>query len=384
MVSTIARGHEIPFRLIILGAGFSKPAGLPLGGELLNLVRKKLRLGGRPRRSFEDEIRQWLQIYPSEELSLERVLAYSHRRHYLLLKGSEEFYSHGSPSVVQARRAIQEILTEAMPREVPQAYREFASRLTPHDTVITFNYDTLLERALDAVGKPYSLTPEWWLDSPLTEEGLQYVNVLKMHGSIDWFDRKPYDDYIAAYGPLHDSRMPIKDPIFGPTPYVKAESLSMGKTTKGLGERIISRVVRVPEYEKVIRAPNKPGELSVVPFMLPMAHDKLLGHDPVLDFWWAMQEIVKRETSSITIIGYSMSKHDEYAYEAISTILMEYQEVFCTEAPFFFPHTRQPIQVINRADSPEEIMTNLPFVERSKSRTWNNGFSVQAIEWAFG
>jgi hypothetical protein len=31
------------FRLIILGAGFSKPAGLPLGDELFSEVRKRVK-----------------------------------------------------------------------------------------------------------------------------------------------------------------------------------------------------------------------------------------------------------------------------------------------------------------------------------------------------
>src|SRR5262249_20275684 len=54
--------------------------------------------------------------------------------------------------------------------DVPELYLEFARRLDPSDTVITFNYDSLLERALDTVGKPYRLIPTryksvsetWW------------------------------------------------------------------------------------------------------------------------------------------------------------------------------------------------------------------------------
>ena len=65
-----------------------------------------------------------------------------------------------------------------MPERIPDVYRHFASRLTSHDTIITFNYDTLLEKALDAIGKPYSLAPEWWLAEPLTEDGLRYVNLI--------------------------------------------------------------------------------------------------------------------------------------------------------------------------------------------------------------
>ena len=100
------------------------------------LTRKRIRLHSR---AIEDEIEQWCQIYPGEEISLEKVLAYSHRKHYLGLQGANEWHSHGSVAVVQARRAIQEILTEEMPEKIPDVYRHFANRLTSHDTIITFS-----------------------------------------------------------------------------------------------------------------------------------------------------------------------------------------------------------------------------------------------------
>ena len=158
-------GDTLPIhRLFIIGAGFSKPAGFPLGPELLDSVRQRVR------RVFnranwdgplEDEIAQWRAL-PTTPLTLEAVFAYSHRKHFLGLVGSDEYFEHGSRSIVEARRAIQEILTEALPQEVGSPYKQFAQRLTPTDTILTFNYDTLLEHSLNAVGKAYTLTPEWW------------------------------------------------------------------------------------------------------------------------------------------------------------------------------------------------------------------------------
>ena len=370
-----------PFRLIILGAGFSRPAGLPLGDELLELTRKRIGLHSS---ALEDEIEQWRQIYPEEEISLEKVLAYSHRKHYLGLQGANEWHSHGSVAIVQARRAIQEILTEAMPERIPDVYRHFASRLTSHDTIITFNYDTLLEKALDAIGKPYSLAPEWWLAEPLTEDGLRYVNLLKVHGSVDWYDRKPYDDYMSEQGQYYDKVLQPQDPIFGPNPRVRAEPLSRGRTDEEMGKRIIPRVVRVPDYGELLYVRDELDRGFVVPFMLPLAHDKILGHEPVLDFWWSLQRIVGHETSGITMIGYSMPKHDQYAYEAISAIFMEYQKLYDAKATFMFEHTRKPIQIINKAESAQGIIEDLPFMESSKLRMWHGGFSPQSVTWAFG
>ena len=101
------------FRLFILGAGFSQPAKLPLGPELLDEVRSRVRAVFRRHEwdgPLEKEIAEWEQLYPGSQLNLESVFAYSHRKHYLGLIGSDEFFEHGSRSIVEARRAIQEVL----------------------------------------------------------------------------------------------------------------------------------------------------------------------------------------------------------------------------------------------------------------------------------
>lgn len=55
--------------------------------------------------------------------------------------------------------------------------------------MLTFNYDTLLEQALDDISKPYTLTPEWWSETGPGELEPTFVDLLKLHGSIDWYDR---------------------------------------------------------------------------------------------------------------------------------------------------------------------------------------------------
>ena len=170
-------------RLFILGAGFSKPAGLPLATELFNQLGQI--------HSLKQDIQDWKKLYPNEKVDLERVLAFSHRKHYLGLEGSNVMFAHGSTANVFANREIQKILTLDMHIDIPQLYRKFALQLTPFDTVFTFNYDTLLEQVLDDIGKPYTLTPEWWLEDFSSDQ--KYVDILKLHGSIDWYDRNYHD-----------------------------------------------------------------------------------------------------------------------------------------------------------------------------------------------
>ena len=46
--------------------------------------------------TLEQEIQEWASLYPGESIDLERVLAYSHRKHYLRLLGSDEYFEQRS------------------------------------------------------------------------------------------------------------------------------------------------------------------------------------------------------------------------------------------------------------------------------------------------
>ena len=251
----VEQSHLPHYRLFILGAGFSKPAGLPLAGELLGSVRREVRRYFQDRGGWdgalEQDIEEWIKLYPGKRVDLESVLAYSHRKHYLHLLGSKEYFEDGSRSIVAARRAIQRILIERTPADIPPLYRKFSRHLSPNDLVLTFNYDTLLEQSLDAIGISYTLTPEWWLDRELSGPGYRYVDLLKLHGSIDWYDRKYYDDAVRWH--LEEGHnVPDRDPIFGPSPSVQTEPLSKGETGE-LGQNILLRVFRVQNHSRHFR-----------------------------------------------------------------------------------------------------------------------------------
>ena len=365
------------FRLFILGAGFSRPAGLPLGEELLSLVRNDVRRFYRAygwEGTLEREIEEWKSLYPGRDVELERVLAYSHRKHYLRLLGSDEYFGYGSRTIVAAKQALQRILIAKTPTDTPSLYVDFASRLTPNDTVLTFNYDTLLEQAFEKNYIPYSLTPEWWLDGELDETGPKYVDVLKLHGSIDWYDRYYHDEALRWHAE-QGHNVPDKDPIFGPTPNVPHESLAHENPTL-YGENILSRVYRVPNHST--HFPFLEGSFSsVVPFILPPAYDKLLGYAPILDLWENLHR-TQDAYSAIIIIGYSMPPYDSYAYETLGRLFVEYQQGG-VEARW--GHWRVPIQLVTLADSRRESLTNVPFLDGEKTRVWYKGFSDEALDW---
>lgn len=365
------------YRLFVLGAGFSAPADLPLANRLLESVREDVRgffqcfdWDG----PLEQEIEEWSSLYPSESVDLERVLAYSHRKHYLGLLGSDEYFEHGSRSIVAARRAIQRILIQATPSATPKLYRDFAQRLCSRDVVLTFNYDTLLEQALDHIGKPYTLTPEWWLETAPGNFEPKFVDLLKLHGSIDWYDRYYLDDAMRWHTEQGND-VPNRDPIFGPTPTVPSEPLSRGRTEEGFGDNILPRVFRVLDHAKYF--PIEEEVVSqIVPFFLPPAYDKLLGYAPILDLWENLHRT--QNYSSIVMIGYSMPPYDSYAYEALGRLFVEYQQ---GGDATYLGHRRVPIQLITLADSGRHALKCFPFLDPAKTRVWNQGFSTDALNW---
>ena len=368
---------NLPFsRLFVLGAGFSKPAGLPLARELLQLVRKEVKSyfewGGGWEGTLERETCEWTLLYPGMPVNLERVLACSHRKHYLRLLGSDEYFEHGSRSIVAARKAIQQILMAATPSGPPPLYRTFARRLSPNDLVLTFNYDTLLEQALDDVAKPYTLTPEWWLSRDTPESGQEYVDLLKLHGSVDWYTRQYHDDAIRwHYEQGHD--VPDRDPIFGPNPLVQPEPLSRGPVEVH-GQRILAQVFRVPNHSE--HFPFEEGLGSyVVPFVLPLAHDKLLGHDAILDLWEHLHRTMDG-FSAIIVIGYSMPSYDSYAYEALGRLFVDYQQGGDTT---YWEQRRVPIQLITKTDSEQSALRDVPFIDPHRTRVWHKGFSDESL-----
>ena len=363
---------DLPFsRLFVLGAGFSKAAGLPLASGLLELVQKEVKSDFERfdwEGPLEREIHEWTLLYPGMPVNLEAVLAYSHRKHYLGLLGSDEYFAHGSRSIVAARQAIQRILVAATPSCSPPLYRTFARRLSPNDLVLTFNYDTLMEQALDDVAKPYTLTPEWWLSRETPASGQEYVDLLKLHGSVDWYSRRYHDDTIRWDVPDHD-------PIFGPNPLVQPEALARG-SVEVHGQRILAQVFRVPNHSE--HFPFEGGlEWRVVPFVLPLAHDKLLGHDAILDLWENLHRTMD-SFSAIVVIGYSMPSHDKYAYEALGKLFIDYQG---GGDKTYGKQRRVPIQVITKTDSEQSALGNMPFLDPHKTRVWHKGFSDESLTW---
>lgn len=126
--------------MFILGAGFSAGGGIPMTGSLLSLAMKRFR---------EESPGLWSRVdgYVRACFGLESEPAFA--------KAVVECTPIGSA--------------------IPDVYLHFARQLQETDVVISFNWDCLLEAAVDQVGRSYSHAFEG-----------KTVPLAKLHGSIDW------------------------------------------------------------------------------------------------------------------------------------------------------------------------------------------------------
>lgn len=183
-------------RVFIFGAGFSKPAGMPLATELLPLLDAHLEL---------DELREWLGSLQgklawlsdhssdakSYSMNIEQVFHYAHfdrelsrlKQHLVPVgrrdgPGTPWNYSESIGAWLSyLEEALCDVIAEQQSRAVLASIERWANSTTDSDAVLTFNYDTLVERALHSTGSAYS--------HGFPKE-LPGISVFKLHGSIDW------------------------------------------------------------------------------------------------------------------------------------------------------------------------------------------------------
>jgi len=184
-------------RVFILGAGFSVPAGMPLATELLPLLETKLQL---------DEMRQWLdglgerlawlsginQQAGSFKLNIEQVFHYAHfdmevhrlRQHLAPVgrqDGPETPWNYAESIrawLSYLEEALHDVIFETEEQGNLMPITRWAETVKAADSVVTFNYDTLVERALTGCGKTWN--------HGTGREGDSGIAVFKLHGSIDW------------------------------------------------------------------------------------------------------------------------------------------------------------------------------------------------------
>lgn len=172
-------------RIFFLGAGFSAGAGVPLTQDLLSSATTL----------FKDEcngVFQRVQSYAVDcDVDLEGVTdatdfsrLCTHLEFIELQEfaGGERWSDDGSREKLCLKFYLSKsiALSTPDPKDIPSYYLEFVSGLREGDIVVTFNWDVLLEKCLQSIGKrfSYNFAPDC-------------LHISKPHGSISWIFGQP-------------------------------------------------------------------------------------------------------------------------------------------------------------------------------------------------
>lgn len=384
------RGQPSPsptFGIFILGAGFSRPAGMPLGPELWREVRHRAVGTFGPASKFSQDLGTYIDYKrecDGEHLSPDNVdfedfLAFLDVEYHLGLRGSDTWSDDGNETQVMVKTLIGQILTERMPPKgaIPELYLQFAKALRANDYVLTFNYDPLLELALEAVGQPFRLFPQRYRtvyrgSHSVIDNSREEIVVLKLHGSIDWFDRGSHRRIEENSLRLGLSEGPAH-PIFKTT-----EPLDVVPIVDGprFPDDPLSEIHRVREIEKLYR---NPPFFRAAPVLLPPSSAKILYARQFSDFWYGLGK-AGGLNFRMAIIGYSLPHHDDYARQVIYRLVKNYQQSYWSEdvlglrkTPLVIVDLRQP------GKEQEEFLRRYAFVDWSKAKADFGGFGEASL-----
>jgi len=382
---------EKHYRLIFLGAGFSQPAGLPTGNQLWSLTLNRILEQGQDTKFYKalETYCEYRNVCHNknigiEDVDFEKFLAFLEVEFYLGLRGGDTWsYHSGNETQVFIKSIIGDIIRKRTPDPsgIPNLYLEFARRLKPDDHIITFNYDNLLERALDKVGKSYRLFPQRFKEIHFNHNTLDNsedeVVILKVHGSVDWFNKEPYEVMKEAYSQSGLREAP-EHPVFN-----NKEDLAVEPILEGPREEDdpLQNIYRVRELEKVY---EKKTWFKAPPWILPPSEDKLLHSVKVKEFWNGLGQ-EGGYNLGCAIIGFSLSKHDEYVRQILWRIITNYQNSRWDEE---FPGglSKTPLALVDKRETKsdkKDYKEQYNFVDWERTKTCLNGFNKESLETIF-
>lgn len=386
-------------RIFILGAGFSAPAGLPLTPELLPLVLDEVKDEVKDEDGWShlhrslDEYREFVEATTGDmpdPVDIEDFATYIDHQHHLGLLGSDTWSEEGNRDQFLLRWGIGRVLTMRTPAlaELPELYLRFAEGLRPRDVVVTFNYDLILERALDAVSRKYRLFPNRYAEIGVamstidSEAEAEEVLVLKVHGSLDWVSRASYEsklDYMRALQGEAGADFSYRhDVLFGPTPTSRTHPLVVGLIAPDDDLAMIDVIDDVESYySHRIVAYHHP------PLILAPSQAKQLYGQAIREFWKGMG-LQSWAWGGFSMIGCSLPPADPYTKQILYALSRGYRQGLTDPAWRLGPMKR--MCVVNRATGNDEVAgvhAAYRFLDSDHTDFFLDGLDLSVVERLF-
>ncbi len=380
------------YRLFIIGAGFSKPAGLPLGNELWTLVLNEAHLEKNFYSLLESDIQLYLEYQKKvygrkinlEDIEIEDFISYLDVEHFLKLKGSDTFSEEGNRGQIILKVLIAKTIFKIQNNIHPNVlklYDEFCSSLHETDIIISFNYDTLIEDSLARIGKSFRLFPQRFKsvnDSDgIVDSNTKEIVLLKMHGSINWFDKTRYNKIYSMY---KKNRIPNPHVVKGNV-FSNANLLNMNKILKGdfFKDSPLQNVYILNNLDEYF---NTQVLLLNPPLIISPSFSKIVYLNPIKNFWDSFYE-AGAFNRSLNIIGFSFPSHDKYLMQAIVRIVINFQKYNqfndLNVGKKYKKHKLRVIDFQKDEKTKNRFQKKLKFIDWDSSIFLVNGFNKEAI-----
>lgn len=381
------------FNIFILGAGFSKRAGVPLGAELFKEVLSEAKSVNLYENILRPDIERYLEYYnklnkgsiTENEINFEEFISYLDIENFLKLKGKNTWSDKGERSQIAIRNLIAKIIyqrTSSINQGDLSIYETFVKKLKPRDIIITFNYDTIIEKCLEKQGMPYRLFLDR-LSSVGNNMGIGdnsdraegEIILLKMHGSIDWFNIEEYDKQYNYFKKDKYFQLPqhiiFSDPL----------KFDLTKIIDGpyFEDSLLNRIYRVRKDLYTYFLSN--SFVFEQPLILVPSFNKIVYINPLKEFWYSFYAAgVYNQT--VAIIGFSLPGHDDYMKQGICTLIDNFQNDHSGE-PLLKKTKLKIVDYRKNEQDIQEFKNKYSFVNWNNTDCYFNGFDEKAIEMIF-
>lgn len=282
----------------VLGAGFSRHAGLPLVIELRQLVFQWIE------RNKEDDFRIKPHMYPMQnwpefprgkfQAGLEYVdKGQGFEELLIALQAAEDSYPATVQTIHVLQRACVRLLLERQRGcKLPGGYLHFADHVAQATGVISFNWDLVCEQALHQSGIPWSYAPNFKLP------------IIKPHGSMNWVN------HLQA----RDGRVITNPPDFAP---IGPDMTISWEPANPFSDPLFA-------YDgDDLRHILFPGDPE-----MPGSERGGTARKDAETLWQATEDLIGRSTQ-IVFIGYSLPIYDRYTKELLQRACRGKQIIVC-------------------------------------------------------
>jgi hypothetical protein len=298
-------------RVFILGAGFSKAAGMPLATELIQPICQRLDLSEMNEWLLQlSESISWLQgneVDSAAKMNIEEVFHYANSEieAWKLRQHTEQVGRYDGPGTSWNRvkaisawlsyleRELVDVIIEMQQRADFRSIDQWSKHLREHDAVLSFNYDTLVEQSI------HSLNRNW--NHGIEESNARGISIFKLHGSADWIvaHRHHRFDQLDLIFDKPNSNRGSEPTKFVEEDYRLWRCRDFQQNTRWMNERDIQQVADGATPDRV----GMPG----------LGLYKPLHTIPGLGRVWinGMQKMLQAD--EIIVIGFSMSTFDLFA-----------------------------------------------------------------------